>query len=73
LGDRIGGDAVETDSGEKQCDDAEESSEAGDGALLIEGKIDLLLHGANAVEGEIGIELGKLLGEQGLEFAGSWE
>ncbi len=69
LRDGVGCDAVEADSGEDQRDDAEEAGEAGGGTLLIKRKLDLLLHGSNAGDGQIGIELGERSGEQGLKHA----
>ena len=44
----IRGHAIKPDRRQNQRHDAEESGEAGDGALLIEREFDLLLHGSDA-------------------------
>src|SRR5205814_4554494 len=69
LGNGIGGDAVEADGGKDERDDAKEAGKAGHGALLIEGKFNLLLHGPDAVNGEVGIQFRQDPGE--LRFEGA--
>ena len=65
--DGVGGDAVEADGGEDEGEDAEESGHLGDGALLIEVGIDLLLQGLNAEEGEVGIDVAEDVADRGFE------
>ena len=59
LRDGVGGDAVQADRREHERDDAEEAGEAGHGALLIEGAIDLLLQRPDAGDGQVRIDLGE--------------
>ncbi len=48
----IGGHSVQTDGGERQRRDPEQSREARDGTLLVEGAIHLLLQRPHAGDGE---------------------
>ena len=50
-----------------QRDDAEQPGQAGDGALLIEGAIDLLLQRADAGDGQVRIGVGQRPRHQRLE------
>ena len=65
--DGVGGDAVEADGGEDEGEDAEEAGHVGDGTLLIEVGVDLLAHGQDIEEGEVGIDVGEDAADLGLE------
>src|SRR5216683_48371 len=69
LSNGIGGDAVEANRGKDQRDGAKQAGETGYGALLVEGKLNLLLHGPDAVDGQIGIKFREHPGELGFEGA----
>jgi hypothetical protein len=54
---RVGRDAVESNRGQHESDHPEPTREIGYGALLIEGEINLLLHGSDAGDGQDGVHV----------------
>ena len=62
----VGGDSVEAEGGEQQGQDAEESHEAGDHAVLSEAVGDLLVEGLEFDNGEVRIDGGECLAGDGL-------
>ncbi len=69
LSNGISGYSVEANRGKDQRNNAEQPRETSHGALLVEGKLNLLLHGSDAVDGQVGIQIGKHPGE--LRFEGA--
>jgi len=63
--DGVAVDAVEADGGEDEGEDAEEAGHVGDGALLIEVGVDLLAHGQDVEEGEVGVDVGEDVADLG--------
>ena len=57
--DGVGGDAIESHSGEDEGEDAEEAGHLRDGALLLEAVRDLVIHAVDVNDGEVGIDLGE--------------
>src|SRR3984885_10855373 len=52
----VGGDAIESDSGQDEREDAEEAGHLRDGALLIEAVCNLLLHGLHVDERKVRVD-----------------
>src|SRR6266404_3777676 len=67
LRDGIGRDAIQSDRSKHESHNPEQAGEACYRALLIERKLNLLLHGPDARDGQICIELRQCPGEQRLE------
>src|SRR5271157_3194798 len=67
----VGRDAVQSHCRQQKGDDPEKAGKTGYGALLIETEVDLLLHGPDAGESQVGIHLRQCPHQQGLEGAGS--
>src|SRR6185369_11190706 len=56
LGDGIGHDAVDTDAGQREGEDAEADRERGEDTFLLGGGVDLLLLGSDIDEGEVFVD-----------------
>ena len=57
LGDGVGHDAVDADAREREGEHAEAGGQRGEEALLLHGRGDLLLLGADLAHGEVGVDL----------------